>query len=858
MAKDKNDIIVDNLKGFIRKGAATTPVGYIPTGHFSLDFVINHGELPEKIDLSSLEGYNPSDELGIPLGKLVMLYGEEGGGKCVSGDTFVVEKTKGQIKISELFSEFEKLEADTWYDLKKPVEVCINGEYEKVESVYYNGKKKTSKITTSCGYNLEGSYDKHRVLSVCNGNISWKKLKDLQEGDFVCISRKSQFPSQSNMSTNVASVLGYMVAEGYCGKKRSNMTFTNFDLSVMEDFIYNYKEAFGKAPLRPSKKNNVSISNDVVEKLVSLGLGRVLSGEKTVPHSIFSGDYDVITTFLRSYFEGDGYVSDKNIGCCSKSYDLMHEIQLLLLRFGIVSSVHRKVSKLSYTDKYPDGYESWRLSINGLNILKYVEHVGFISQKKKKSLNTLLKKIINTKRNNNKDVIPKSLAAKIFTRIRSKVNELPPTGKRGKHFSRKDYQNWDSGLLATRPSYLNSVTKGVSKSTIEMCSNAIATVAKEDVLSMVEDEFSWLKEDYFFDVVTEVETSRNELYDINVNNEHAYWTNGFISHNSSLAYRISGFAQKLGHSVAWLDTEHSFAENLAKINGVDVDNIYYSTMSNPGDPDKVYYAEDVFDAIIELIKSGVKVVVLDSVANLVTKDRMEANAEKIIIGKLARLMSENLGKLVAYADKFGALLVFINQLRFKIGQSFGNPETTPGGMSLKHNSSLIIKITKKKSKEALIEIPGEDGKMKTIGRKSYMRIEKNRLAKPCEDSVEVPIYYTEYFPDIEEIMFEAGRQLKVISVRKGIFKWTDPKEKKKHEVEGKGGFVEYLRFNELQYRLAKNLVQAAEENSTILPPEINKWLSSYEAENLKEESAEKDEEPTTEKKTSGTGKKKST
>ena len=854
MAKNNNsDVIVDNLKGFIRKGAATTPVGYVPTGHFSLDFAINYGELPEKIDLSELEGYDPSNALGIPLGKLVMLYGEEGGGKCVSGDTFIVEKNKGQIKISELFSEFGELKVDTWYSLKIPIEVCINGEYEKVESVYYNGKKKTTKITTSCGYNLEGSYDKHKVLSVCNGNVSWKKLKDLQEGDFVCMSRKSQFPLQSKISTNIASVLGYMIAEGYCGEKRSNMNFTNFDLSVMEDFVYNYKESFGKMPLQsPDRKTEASISVDIVKKLVSLGLERVLSVEKTIPHSILSGNYDVVATFLRSYFEGDGYVSEKNVGCCSKSYNLMHEIQLLLLRFGIVSSVNRKVSKLSYTDKYPNGYESWRLNIDGLNVLKYAEHVGFVSPKKKKSLNVLLKKMINTKRNNNKDVIPKSLAEKIFTRLRSKINELPPTGKRGKYFSRKDYQNWDSGLSAIRPSYLYSVTKGVSRSTIEMCSNSIATAAKEDVLLMIEDEFSWLKEDYFFDVVTKVETSKNKLYDINVTNEHAYWTNGFISHNSSLAYRIAGFAQKLGHPVAWLDTEHSFAENLAIINGVDIDNIYYSTMSNPGDPDKVYFAEDVFDAMLELIKSGVKVIVLDSVANLVTKDRMEAGAEKIIIGKLARLMSENLGKLVAYADKYGCLLLFINQLRYKIGKLFGNPETTPGGMSLKHNSSLIIKITKKNSKEALIEVPGEDGKTKVIGRKSYMRLEKNRFAKPCMDSVEVPIYYTSYFPDVEEIMFEAGRQLKVISVRKGLFKWTDSKDEK-HEIEGRSDFVAHIKYNELQYLLAKDLVVAAEENSTILPPEVSKWLNDYEL-----TKKENDEKQPAKKKADGDRKTKST
>ena len=140
---------------------------------------------------------------------------------------------------------------------------------------------------------------------------------------------------------------------------------------------------------------------------------------------------------------------------------------------------------------------------------------------------------------------------------------------------------------------------------------------------------------------------------------------------SSLAYRVVGYAQKMGFKTAWLDTEHSFADNLAELNGVNRDELYYSNMTNPDLPDKIYYAEDIFDAIIELIKSGIKLIVLDSVANLVPKERMEASAEHIMVGKLARLMSENLGKIVAYADKYGATVIAINQLRVKIGQMYG-------------------------------------------------------------------------------------------------------------------------------------------------------------------------------------------
>ena len=286
---------------------------------------------------------------------------------------------------------------------------------------------------------------------------------------------------------------------------------------------------------------------------------------------------------------------------------------------------------------------------------------------------------------------------------------------------------------------------------------------------------------------------------------------------SSLAYRIVGFAQKMGHKCAWIDTEHSFSDNLAEINGADRDTIFYSDMSNPEDEDVVFHAEDVFDAIVTLSKSGVKVIVLDSVANMVPKARMEKSADKATVGIIAKLMSENLGKIANYASKYGVLVVFINQLREKIGVMFGNHETTPGGRSLKHNASLRIQVSKMNSKDANIEVEDEDGGPRLIGRKSRVYIRKNRFAKPFFESIEIPIFYEPYFPDIEDLMFSYGRQIKVISVRKGIFKWNDIK------VEGKKAFIENIKSNDLQQALCGELIDKSQETGLFVPPEISKW-----------------------------------
>ena len=251
------------------------------------------------------------------------------------------------------------------------------------------------------------------------------------------------------------------------------------------------------------------------------------------------------------------------------------------------------------------------------------------------------------------------------------------------------------------------------------------------------------------------------------------------SGKSSLAYRVVGAAQKLGYTTAWLDAEHSFSESLASINGCDSSEIIM--------PNNNISAEQFLDLIEALCKTdsvpmqkngkkvvvdAPKVIVLDSVASLVPKAVGESLSEQQFMGLLPRVMSQNMGKIAGAAESNGVLLIFINQIREKIGVMFGDPETTPGGRALKHFYSLRLKVTKRKTAESLIKrIDEETGEEILIGRQSYVKIEKNRFAKPMLDIMDIPIYYEEYFPAAEEIAFDVGRQMKVISIRNKIYSW---------------------------------------------------------------------------------------
>ena len=286
------------------------------------------------------------------------------------------------------------------------------------------------------------------------------------------------------------------------------------------------------------------------------------------------------------------------------------------------------------------------------------------------------------------------------------------------------------------------------------------------------------------------------------------------SGKSSICYKVVGNAQKLGYKCLWIDAEQSFSEGLAVVNNVDLENLYLS--------DDGAYAEAILDNILTAINSGIKVIVIDSVAAMIPKDIGEGDAGTVTMALLARKMAANLPKIVSAAGDNNALVIFINQTREKPGISFGNPETTPGGKTLPFLASIRLRFSKRNAADQsiFIEDPNEpDGKL-YIGQYSGLSIKKNRFAKPLVDKtgkkvvLSVPIYFEQYFPDVDDIAFGAGRSLQVITVRKGVFYWDNIKE------EGKENFLEMLKKENKLPKLIEEVKSSALEKNTIVPPEL--------------------------------------
>jgi recombination protein RecA len=182
---------------------------------------------------------------------------------------------------------------------------------------------------------------------------------------------------------------------------------------------------------------------------------------------------------------------------------------------------------------------------------------------------------------------------------------------------------------------------------------------------------------------------------------------------TTLALQVIAQAQKYGGMAAFVDAEHALDAAYASKLGVDVDNLLLSQ------PD---YGEQALEVAETLIRSGaVDVVVVDSVAALVPKAELEGDMGEPQMGLQARLMSQAMRKLKAIVGKSKTCLIFINQLREKIGVMFGNPETTPGGRALKFYSDVRIDIRR------IAAIKTAD---RVIGNHTRAKVVKNKLAAP--------------------------------------------------------------------------------------------------------------------------------
>lgn len=318
---------------------------------------------------------------------------------------------------------------------------------------------------------------------------------------------------------------------------------------------------------------------------------------------------------------------------------------------------------------------------------------------------------------------------------------------------------------------------------------------------------------------------------------------GEAAGKSSVALRTVGLAQKEGHQCVWFDAEASFSNDLAIINGVKPEELLMPSMATAtekADDGAFFNSSEVLNMIyMAVVSNAFGIIVLDSVAGLLPDMAIkDPDPNKQKPGEVANSMSRHLGKIAQACKATATTVIFINQLRDKIGaynkHSMAARFHSPGGRALKFFAHQRVGLIQKGGDAGKIWAPDEDGSSILIGHYARASVIKNRMAPPVppDVNIEIPIYYRHYDPDNAKKCYDTARLLKVITIRNGILSWKDDNRNIILQVEGEGSMLKLIRDNSLESRLASVCVAAAAEgkkskNPVKIPKSVQDLAGTY-------------------------------
>jgi len=458
---------------------------------------------------------------------VVFVCGARGSGKCVTGDTLITLENGKQTEIKELYRHKESVIGLTdelkIQTLKK--DDFFEREVEKILEIKLRSGKEI-KLTPE-----------HPLLTI----EGWKPVQELKKGTRIAVPRTIPAFGNKQMKENKVKILAYLIAEGHLGNQF--VLFSNADEKIMNEFkesVYEFDSNLkmlphGKYAVRVSQiKKEMDLSNVVrnssgqftstgyvvaqksslMKWLEEIELYEKRSQNKFVPDEIMELEKEQVNLFLNRMFSCDGTIHKINkttnwqISVCTVSEKMSKQLHHLLLRFGILSKIRHKKTKVN--GKIGNAYE---IVINGDNTIKFIQEIGFFGEKEKKQ-KTALKEMAAKTRNPNVDTIPKEI-----------WNQFKPKNwhQMGRKFGYKQIKSMHNTV-----NYAPSREKLLKMALIEE-NKEIQKIAESDI---------------FWDEITEIKEikEKTKVYDISVPEFHNFLANDIIIHNS---YVLGVLAEEL-------------------------------------------------------------------------------------------------------------------------------------------------------------------------------------------------------------------------------------------------------------------------------------------------------------------------
>lgn len=504
-------------------------------------------------------------------------------GKCLT-ENVLIPSNKGLVPIKYFSNGNHK--TDSWIDLENVEVYSYKG--DKVPATkLYKGKEKTLKATTRHGFEIEGRYEHPILVLTPEFKIKWKRLKDIEAGDYACIDRRTKlhpgnedsltkftwehrnlkqapkiYELPTKMNEEFATILGYLVAEG------KDFGISSGDREVIKLYTECCKKCFPDVELRyglkTNKGNRAKITyEEVFQKIGTYSVGfhsKFIntflewcgyysgSGNKEIPWCILQARSQYVSAFLRAYFDGDGGVgkgTTGGVGASTKSEKLSKQLQTILLGFGIVSyrrSFWKSATNGTVLDKdgKPVKRKYWSISIRKEYVKKFYQKVGFNLKRKQ-------------------DRLKKKLKANKYYEL-SYNDRVPYLSERLRKF-RKEHMSNAAGKFIIDGEYVTIPTKvrssnycggknarsltvpGVKYKELKnkFQGNKLKNISKLDPDLAKTIRFIG-KRKYFFSEITITEkTGVKDVYDFHVPKYHSFIGNGFVNHNSELASQIASY-----------------------------------------------------------------------------------------------------------------------------------------------------------------------------------------------------------------------------------------------------------------------------------------------------------------------------